>query len=573
MNLIPMPKMVKKEAGCFLHNTAKVVTEIADRRIKNALCKLPLSNDGAPMEIYINAADGEAYTLKIEKNKILLMAEGLKGAFYGIQTLRQLFTNNQIPCLYIEDKPDFGCRGFHLDITRGKIPKVKTIKKLIDDMAYYKLNTLELYSEHVFEFKEFKNIIRRTGCITAEEIREIEEYCHENFIEFIPAVAAFGHLYELLNEAEYKELRILKDYKPTNIFWDERAYHHTLDPLNPKSFALVKSILDQCMEMFHSDTINICCDETFDLENHKAENTGKLYTDFVKRIADYLALKGKKTMMWSDVILENIDIIAELPRDIELLTWGYGKRLREDSIQLISELKRPQIVCPGCNTWTRMIENTDVSEVNIPGMAELGDKYGAIGVMNTSWGDWGNACSIELSMYGFILGAEKSWSVRTKIDDDFRSRVNFLMYQSENGVEELKTLSALATAVPYWQFGAYYSNCVCENGNLKVEFPSEEVLRKVQKDSSDFIHRVSGQQWGYEECREEMLIVAEGTQLMAEIFAKIAGYSMERTIDGGQWFAKYRNKWLEKNKESELHEIEKMFQFMDKIRSDGGRRI
>ncbi|MGN0180209.1 MAG: glycoside hydrolase family 20 zincin-like fold domain-containing protein [Monoglobaceae bacterium] len=136
MNLIPMPKILKKESGSFLHNSVNVITEAEDSRIKNALLKLPLSSDGAPMEIHINGADGETYTLKIEEDKIVLTADGLKGAFYGIQTLRQLFMNKKIPCLYIEDKPDFGYRGFHQDITRGKIPKVKTLKKLVDDMAY-----------------------------------------------------------------------------------------------------------------------------------------------------------------------------------------------------------------------------------------------------------------------------------------------------------------------------------------------------------------------------------------------------------------------------------------------------
>ena len=57
----------------------------------------------------------------------------------------------QVPCLHIKDKPDFKYRGFYQDVTRGKIPTVDTIKKLIDTMAYYKLNSLQLYVEHVFE--------------------------------------------------------------------------------------------------------------------------------------------------------------------------------------------------------------------------------------------------------------------------------------------------------------------------------------------------------------------------------------------------------------------------------------
>ena len=67
----------------------------------------------------------------------------------------------------IEDEPDFKYRGFYHDITRGKIPKVETIKRLIDNMAYYKLNSLQLYVEHTYEFKEFSDDIERTGYMTA----------------------------------------------------------------------------------------------------------------------------------------------------------------------------------------------------------------------------------------------------------------------------------------------------------------------------------------------------------------------------------------------------------------------
>lgn len=564
MNLIPMPKRMETGEGFLTKHTVCIVSQTGDERLQKALQKLPAASGGIVMEMMIADGNSERYTLTIEQERILLTADGAQGAFYGIQTLRQIFTHEKIPCMYIEDSPDFGYRAFHQDVTRGRIPKIATLKQLVDQMAYYKLNTLQLYSEHVFDFRELKGITGRYGCITAAEIRELDEYCRENFIKLIPSLALFGHLYELLNEEKYQHLRVLKDYKPTNIFWDERAYHHTLDPYNPESFELVKSMLDQCMEMFSSDTVNIGCDETFDLETFKNANPGKLYTEFVRRIAKYLSSKGKKVMMWSDVILENMELIDELPDDITLLTWGYGKKLREKDAMQIAELGRRQILCPGCNTWTRLVEDTDISEINIPGMAKLAERCGAVGVMNTSWGDWGQPCCIELSMYGFLMGAETSWSVHTKIDSSFESRANALYYRSQYGVQTVKELSALATVVSWWHFGAAYSNRICENGNLKVEIPSEETLTGARKACCDLLGRVSAQKWGNENCREEVLVVAEGILLMAEIFSKIAGYPVERTVNTEKWLAKYRREWLREDKESELRNIEAMFRYMDK---------
>lgn len=170
MNLIPMPKMLRQEKGFFLYKHVNVSTEGLDSRIVNALSKLPLSIDGARMTLKINGVKGEDYTLKITEDRIVLAAEGIEGAFYGIQTLRQIFTHDKIPCLYIEDRPDFSYRGFYQDITRGRVPKLEWLKQLVDQMAYYKLNSLQLYVEHTFAFQEFADSIENTGYLSAEEI-------------------------------------------------------------------------------------------------------------------------------------------------------------------------------------------------------------------------------------------------------------------------------------------------------------------------------------------------------------------------------------------------------------------
>ena len=104
-------------------------------------------------------------------------------------------------------------RGFYHDTTRGKVPKVETLKMLIDQMAYYKLNSLQLYVEHTFDFKEYATTKERTGYFTAEEIKELDDYCYENFIDFIPSLSCFGHLQELLEIPEYKHLCVLENHE------------------------------------------------------------------------------------------------------------------------------------------------------------------------------------------------------------------------------------------------------------------------------------------------------------------------------------------------------------------------
>ena len=305
INLIPSVKQLEINSG-FLTKNAIFFDDInCDARVISALKKLPYSKDGADIKININGTSGEAYEIFINENNITINADGSAGAFYAVQTLRQIFKNTEIPCLYIKDAPDFEHRGFYHDVTRGKVPTVKTLKKLIDDMAYYKLNSLQLYVEHTFEFEEYKDINEKFGYLTKEEIRELDAYCKENFIDFIPSLSTFGHLCELLSQEKYKHLRTLKNYKEPKNFWNERMAHHTIDPLNDESIEVIKSLIDQYVPHFESEYFNICCDETFDLKVFEEQglDVGKVYVEFLQKIIKYPEQKGKEVMMWADVLL------------------------------------------------------------------------------------------------------------------------------------------------------------------------------------------------------------------------------------------------------------------------------
>lgn len=565
MKLIPVPKIIDKKNEYIKYNTIKFENISVDDRIKKAVEKLPCSDDGIELEIFVGNNDSECYTLDIIKDKIIIKSDGLQGAFYGIQTLRQIFKNEKIPYMHIEDCPDFKYRGFYHDVTRGKVPTVETIKKLIDDMAYYKLNSLQLYVEHTFEFKEFADSIEKTGYLSAEEIQEIDKYCKMNFIDFIPSIATFGHLYELLEKESYKHLREIEEFNSRN-FWEDRMMHHTIDPTKDESFELVKSLIDQYVVNFSSDKFNICCDETFDLKTgkHKDEDTGKLYFNFVGKLIEYLKSRGKTVMMWADILLNYPEQINSLPEDVHLLNWHYWDKPNEDTFKTIRDSGYSQIVCPGTGSWSRFCENYEMDIVNITKMVDLGYKYGAYGVLNTNWGDWGNPCSIELAMFGFVLGAAKSWNVSTVVDEEYISAVNKLLYKKEGANKYIKRLSDLCNIISWPTMVKHYSNMI--KGQVVFEnvvFPTEAEISMVIDKCFELIDEVSNEKWQEEKIKEQIILSAKCIALMTEILAGCAEYSIERKTDTKKIVESYRKKWLEDNKESELSEIEKVFLYLD----------
>ena len=537
-----------------------------DDRINKALSFFQQSAEGT--EFIITADDGvsEGYTLDIFENKITIHGESVQGAFYGIQTLKQIFENASVPCLHIKDKPDMSHRGFYHDVTRGKVPTVKRLKKLIDTLAYYKMNSLQLYVEHTFPFKEFGDDIKKFGYLTADEIKELDDYCYENFIEFIPSIATFGHLYELLQKEEYAQLRTIENYKDERVFWIERMQHHTIDPVNPKSFEIVKSLIDQYIPLFRTDRFNICCDETFDLQEgkYKDSDIGKLYIDFVKKIVDYLKSKGKIVMMWGDIVLEHPETITSLPTDTEFLNWHYTPEPDEETFAVFERLGCKQIVCPGTGSWFRLVECIDSSSKNICKMLDLGYKHGAFGILNTNWGDYGNPCSIEMTMHGLILGAAKSWNKITEVNEEFIESINSLEYKNENAVKYLSLLDEASEKISWRELVWCYSNLIF-NSNFEAVCPDKEAIKSAVLTCTTVIDSLKSQTWEKEEYRSELLVCAEGIIVMAELFAKLLGYDIKRVSVTSQWLSNYRKLWLEANKESELGEIEKMFNFLEQL--------
>lgn len=565
LKLIPAVKSLTIHEGNLNARSVRYSANNLDARIISALRKLPFHQNGVLLTISYGECDGEGYELWIDADEIRILADSPAGAFYAVQTLRQIFKHDVIPCLYIKDAPDFPHRGFYHDVTRGKVPTLESVKELIDLMASYKLNSLQLYVEHTCEIREYRSLVDQTGYLTNDEIRELDAYCKENFIEFIPSLSTFGHLCELLNLDEYKHLRVLKDYEPRSNFWLERMRHHTIDPRDPESIEVIKSLIDQYSELFSSEYFNICCDETFDLKtvSEDPEVVGKLYVEFVEKIIAHVKSRGKKVMMWSDILLKHPETIDKLPEDTCYLNWFYRLDPPEENIERIAQSGRPQIVCPGTTTWNRFCECVDVEENNISLMIEYGYKHGAVGVLNTNWGDWGNPCSVEMAMYGLILGAEKSWTVATKVGERFDACVNFHLYENSAGVQYLRELSRLHDQINWRLFcQRYFIDRFGNDVELGEAFEGD--TKEFQNKCVQLLEKVGSEESFNSEYRDEMLIAIEGICLMVELYSARIGRKVNRVVDTEKWLSAYRKKWTRKNKESELRNIEEMFRYCDK---------
>jgi len=102
----------------------------------------------------------QGYELSIKDEQIIVEAISAIGVFYGVCTLIQILeqAGRQLPCLNISDWPDFVARGVVLDISRDKVPTTETLHELIDMLASWKINQIQLYTEHTFAYQNHPDV-------------------------------------------------------------------------------------------------------------------------------------------------------------------------------------------------------------------------------------------------------------------------------------------------------------------------------------------------------------------------------------------------------------------------------
>lgn len=580
-NLIPTPKHLTRNAGhTSLQNMKIVLSQSCDTRLFKAARKLAeeLAKEtrtdisvtkvlGEPADtsaIRIIAGDGEGehYQLSSDGRGVTVKGDSLAGTFYGIQTLRQLIRGGlgEIPNVEIDDAPDMQSRGVYQDISRGRVPTVESTKRLIDLLAYYKENSFQLYIEHTFMFEEYLGITHEDTALTPEEIVELDDYCYDNFIDFVPSLSTFGHLFRLLDSPKWHKYCELDNYEPHKLAWHNSLIHHTIDPSNPGSIKLITSMIDQYIPLFRSRYFNICCDETFDLGKgkNKGKDTGALYLGFTRQIIDHLRMRGKTVMMWGDIILRHPEILGSFPKDVIMLNWDYRSEPDMQNAVKFREAEYRQLLCPGTSCWNHVSEVIGYAEHNIIKMIRSGHENHALGSLNTVWGDYGHVCPLTASLYGLVLGAAISWNKDEEVPSAaFDRRVSVMLYDDPTGksVELLRELGWLSDVMSWGKFCHLQVGTDTWIGGSNDAAALNSAAAKALKIAGGF-RKLPVQN----DIINDLTIAAEGQYIICTSAAKHYG-SRKRIPDGfiENWCRRYAESWRRDNKESELFKILDVF--------------
>lgn len=440
--LLPLAERLREaasQAGFRLECGLELAREA---RVPDALASAPPVNTRrnrspaapAPCIRALSSADApphaEGYTLDITPRGVTLLYREPGGLRAGVATLRQLLREfgRTLPCLRLRDWPDFPRRGVMLDVSRGKVPTAETLMQFASDLADFKINELQLYTEHTFAYRNFEPVWRGWGPLTGEDILQLDAHCQRRGIDLVPNQNSFGHLRYWLEHPPLRPLaEVAAPYEGAG--GEFLRYPTTLAPNHPGTLPFLRGLYDELLPHFRSECFNVGCDETWDLGRGQsqalceARGKGRVYLDFLRQIHREVTARGKRMMFWGDIILHHPELIAEAPKDVIALNWGYEAEHPFDrETAAFAEAGLPFYVCPGTSTWMTLIGKHDNAFANLRAAADAGCRHGAGGYLNTDWGDGGHPQPLAVSWPLFVAGAALSWRAAT-YDDRLLARV------------------------------------------------------------------------------------------------------------------------------------------------------
>ncbi|HYG20535.1 MAG TPA: beta-N-acetylhexosaminidase, partial [Ohtaekwangia sp.] len=358
-NLIPKPVSASRTGDAFfLTEGATIIVDNSDDvaavgqylagKLRPATgFDLAVEQEGAKsgdIQLTLTGADpalgAEGYELSVSTDKIIISASKAAGLFYGVQTLLQILPEKiasttkqdgpwEVAAGTIRDLPEYAWRGAMLDVARHFFG-VDDVKRYIDLISYYKMNTLHLHLSDDqgwrIEIKSWPNLTihggatqvggGKGGYYTQDQYKDIVRYAQERFITIVPEIDMPGHIHAAL--ASYTELdggtRInIEGHQSPAPAQDlgkrpEKGKVYTGIEVGFSTLRIEKEITFKFIEDVWREIASLTPGPYLHVGGDEAAATKKAdYIEFVNRFTGIISALDKKMIGWEEIAQANID--------------------------------------------------------------------------------------------------------------------------------------------------------------------------------------------------------------------------------------------------------------------------
>lgn len=230
----PIPQQLQVDNSGVLDITTGIKLKDRTGKFAKHLSFLSLTGKGTSLTILVKANSVKhecigAYSLVVNKKGITITANDASGAFYGIQTLKQIVESpasnkgKTLPYLSLVDYPDMPYRGV-VEGFYGTPWSHEVRLSLIDFYGQYKMNTY-LYGPKDDPYHSAPHWRLPYPAKEGNNIQELVEACKRNYVDFVWAIHPGQDI--KWNEDDYQNLvnkfNMMYDYgvRSFAIFFDD----------------------------------------------------------------------------------------------------------------------------------------------------------------------------------------------------------------------------------------------------------------------------------------------------------------------------------------------------------------
>jgi hexosaminidase len=446
--LFPTPQQVFLSEGTF-RRPGKFSFQCKDESLTAGLApwvdKLSLVHCPADQKPNLNILTENykhsgGFRIEVTPDQVVIRTGKPVGLFRALSKLWQMShspeTGEELPCLQIADYPVLKRRGFMLDISRCKVPTLEELFRLIDLLALIGYNELQLYIEHTFRFQDHETVWKNASPLSGEEIRQLDQYCQERFIELVPNLNSFGHFERWLRHPAYMHMAECPEGFVRENPYMKRDHGTTLKP-NQQSLDFIDSLYEEYLPNFSSREFNVGLDEPWELgqgwsrKEVEKMGKGKVYLRHLEGIRKLVEKHGRHMQFWSDVLLEDPENAKLLDKHASPIIWGYEPTHPfEEQAAAIARCGLEFCLAPGTGTWKSFTGRWPIAQKNIELATTQAQKHGAEGILLTSWGDCGNHQPWPTMYPGMLHGAQLSWNGKQVDENTLGQAIDSWVYRS-----------------------------------------------------------------------------------------------------------------------------------------------
>lgn len=398
IQIIPQPQTVEQSNGVYrlpekvaigFDSSLKAQAEYLQEMLAQSTGRVAILKEGKGKGDIVLSKDAdlksEAYKLSVTTKGIKISASDASGAFYGIQSMLQLFPAEiynerwqrnivwEAPCVEIEDAPERPWRGLMMDVARYFYDK-EFIKKTIDMMAMYKLNKLQFHliddSGWRLEIKKYPKLTevgawagsdtkRLGGYYTQDDIREMIAYAKVRGVELVPEIEFPAHILSAVVAYPWLSCTGVQHEVPTQHF----ISRDLLCAGKETSIEFLRNVLEETCELFPSAYMNIGGDEAVYtrweqcpdcqalMKREGLKKASELQGYLTNVVAEMMKKKGRTLIGWDEIIQR-----GKLNEQVVALSWHNPK----DTL-VATKTGHKAILTPASHMYL------DFPEMSIPG--------------------------------------------------------------------------------------------------------------------------------------------------------------------------------------------------------------